>query len=77
MSANNQAQDRYNAPGTSEPDFEKFTFSELEENELFWFDTNPDGNVNVVHRKVGNQGLHLKTQTLVNIDRNRKVYQRT
>ena len=77
MSTNNQAQDRYNAPGTSVPDFEEFYFEDLEQGELFWLDKNPNGDVNVVHRKVGNQGLHLKNQKQVFIKAKTKVYQKT
>ena len=77
MPTNNQAQDRYNAPGTTTPDFEKYTFEDLEQGELFWLNTDPDGMKNVVHRKVGNQGLQLKTQKQVFIQPKTKVYQKT
>ena len=36
MAENNQAEDRYNPPGNLSEDFQKFTFGELEMDELFW-----------------------------------------
>ena len=33
---NNPAEDRYNPPGNLSQDFEKFKFSDLEVNDLFW-----------------------------------------
>ena len=74
--SNNQANDRYNPPGTAQPDFEEYSFEDLEQGELFWLNKNPDGMKNVVHRKVGNQGLHLKEQKTVFIQAKTKVYQK-
>ena len=47
---NDPTNDRYNPPGNLSEDFEKFRFSELEINELFW-QTNIPGN-NIPWRKV-------------------------
>ena len=77
MPTNNQAQDRYNAPRTNAPDFEEFYFDDLEQGELFWLNKGSDGMKNVVHRKVNNQGLQLKTQEQVFIKSKTKVYQKT
>ena len=33
---NNPVNDRYNPPGVNSPDFERYTFGELEVDELFW-----------------------------------------
>ena len=63
MAENNPANDRYNPPGNLSEDFQKFKFSELEMNELFW-QTNQPGD-NIPWRKVSaTQGRNLKAQTL-------------
>ena len=55
MAENNPANDRYNPPSTNTSDFDKFTFGELEMDELFW-QTNIQTENNP-WRKVGqNQG---------------------
>ncbi len=75
---NNPVQDRYNPPSTNTVQFEVFKFGELENNELFWLNEDSNGEINVVHRKVSNnQGLQLKTQQIVEINLNTKVYQKT
>ena len=45
MAENNPANDRYNPPGNLSHDFEKFIFSELEDNELFWQTNQPGDNI--------------------------------
>ena len=73
----NQAQDRYNPPGTSEIDFERFSFGELEVNELFWLSESSSGE-NVVHRKVNqNEAQQLKTREIISFKPNLKVFQKT
>ena len=73
---NNQANDRYNPPGNLSDDFEKFTFGELEMDELFW-QTNQPG-VNIPCRKVSaTQGRNLKAQSNHNFKPNTIVWQKT
>ena len=72
---NNQAEDRYNPPGNLSHDFEKFRFSELEDNELFW-QTNQPGD-NIPWRKVSDtQGRNLKAQSNHNFNANTIVWQK-
>ena len=78
MPENNQAQDRYNPPKTTESDFQTFNFSDLPVGELFWLDTNPNGEINIVHRKVDeNSGMQLKTRNVTNFDSKLKIYQKS
>ena len=73
---NNQANDRYNPPGNLSEDFEKYKFSELEINELFW-QTNQPGE-NIPWRKVSQtQGMNLKDRTTHNFNLNTVVWQKT
>ena len=73
---NNQAEDRYNPPGNLSQDFEKFRFSELEDNQLFW-QTNQPGD-NIPWRKVNQtQGRNLKAQSDHNFNPNTVVWQKT
>ena len=75
MPTNDQANDRYNPPGNLSDDFEKFKFSELEQEELFW-QTNIPGN-NIPWRKVSQtQGRNLKAQSNHNFKPNTVVWQK-
>ena len=72
---NDPTNDKYNPPGIMSEDFEKFTFGELETNELFW-QTNQPGE-NIPWRKENQtQGKNLKSQTLHNFQLNTVVYQK-
>ena len=76
MARNDQANDRYNPPGNLSQDFEKFKFSDLEVNDLFW-QTNQPG-VNIPWRKVNQkQGRNLKAETNHNFKSNTIVWQKT
>ena len=76
MAENNPAEDRYNPPGNLSQDFEKFTFGELEDNELFW-QTNQPG-VNIPWRKISAaQGRNLKAKSNHNFNANTVVWQKT
>ena len=73
---NDPANDKYNPPGNLSQDFEKFTFGELEMDELFW-QTNQPG-VNIPWRKVSaTQGRNLKAQSDHNFKSNTIVWQKT
>ena len=73
---NNQANDRYNPPGNLSEDFEKYRFSELEMDELFW-QTNQPGD-NIPWRKVSaTQGRNLKAKSDHNFNPNTVVWQKT
>ena len=75
MPTNDQANDRYNPPGNLSADFEKFKFSELEDNELFW-QSNVPGN-NIPWRKVSQtQGRNLKAESNHNFKPNTIVWQK-
>ena len=75
MGVNDPAQDRYNAPDLNSADFEKFTFGELEMNELFW-QTNQPGD-NFSWRKVSEtQAVNLRKQTTHNFKSSTVVYQK-
>ena len=74
---NNPAEDRYDPPNTRMTDFESTRWSDLEDNGLFWLSDDPNGDRNIVHRKVNdNQGIALRTGNLVNLDKNQTVYQK-
>ena len=73
---NNPVNDKYNPPGNLSQDFEKFTFGELEDDELFW-QTNQPGN-NIPWRKISaTQGRNLKAETNHNFNSNTAVWQKT
>ena len=73
--ANDPVNDRYNPPSTNRPDFEKFTFGELEIDELFW-QSNIPGN-NIPWRKVTpTQGMNIKAQSTHNFKPNTVVWQK-
>ena len=72
---NDPTNDRYNPPGNLSHDFEKFKFSELEHNELFW-QTNQPGD-NIPWRKINDtQAKNLKAETMHNFDVNTTVFQK-
>ena len=72
---NNPAEDRYNPPGNLSQDFEKFRFSELEMDELFWQSNQPGDNI--PWRKVSaTQGRNLKAQSNHNFNANTIVWQK-
>ena len=72
---NDPANDKYNPPGNLSDDFEKFRFSELEIDELFW-QTNIPGN-NIPWRKISNtHGRNLKAETNHNFNPNTVVWQK-
>ena len=76
MPTNDPTQDTYNPPGNMSEDFEKFKFSELEVNDLFW-QTNQPG-VNIPWRKINQtQGRNLKAETDHNFNPNTVVWQKT
>ena len=75
MPTNDPLQDRFNPPGNLSDDFEKFKFSDLELDELFW-QTNQPGD-NIPWRKHSStQGKNLKKQTLHNFKPNTIVWQK-
>ena len=75
MPTNDQANDRYNPPGNLSHDFEKFKFSELEIDELFW-QTNKPGD-NLSWRKLNeSQATNLRKQTIHNFNSKAVVWQK-
>jgi hypothetical protein len=75
MPINDQANDRYNPPGTLSVDFEEYDFGDLEVNELFW-QTNRPKESNPWRKLSETQGMNLKTQTTHNFKLKTKVYQK-
>ncbi len=75
MAENNPANDRYNPPGINSIDFERFTFGELEVDELFW-QTNSKTESNPWRKVNQTQALNLKSQTTHNFQANTLVYQK-
>ena len=78
MSVNNQAQDRYNAPGVRSVDFEETVWSDLDVDDLFWLrNDNINGNINNCHRKLNEiESLNLITRETVTISGNQRVYKK-
>jgi len=75
MATNDPAQDRYSPPDLNSKDFERFTFNELEIDELFW-QTNQPGD-NISWRKLNeNQAINLRKQTTHNFNAKTVVYQK-
>ncbi len=73
---NDQVNDRYNPPGVNSPDFERFTFGELEVDELYWQSNQPGDNI--PWRKTNQtQGTNLRTQTVHNFNTGTVVWQKT
>ena len=73
---NDPANDRYDPPGNLSQDFEKFKFSELEVNDLFWQSNQPGDNI--PWRKVNaTQGRNLKARSDHNFNPNTVVWQKT
>ena len=76
MAINDITNDKYNPPGIMSEDFEKFTFGELETNELFW-QTNQPGE-NIPWRKLNQtQAVNIKANTTHNFAPNTMVFQKT
>ena len=74
---NDPANDRYNPPGLGNNDFERFTFSDIEVNDLFW-QTNIPGHDNISWRKVNEtQAMNLRKRTTHNFNKNTIVWQKT
>ena len=75
MPTNDITNDTYNPPGNLSEDFERFTFGELETDELFWQSNQPGDNI--PWRKVNQtQGKNLKAQTTHNFDSKTVVWQK-
>ena len=62
MVGNDLPSDMYNPPSVSQIDFEDIRFNEIDSDDLFWLDQNPNGNINHVHRKINEkEAIDLKT----------------
>ena len=72
---NDPANDRYNPPGNLSQDFERYRFSELQINELFWQSNQPGDNI-PWRKDSATQVKKLKKQTLHNFNPNTKVWQK-
>ena len=75
MATNDPVNDRYNPPGLTSRDFERFTFGELEVDDLFW-QTNVPGD-NYSWRKINQtQALNIRKQTTHNFNVRTVVFQK-
>ena len=75
MPANDPVNDRYNPPGLNSSDFERFTFGELEVDELFWQSNQPGDSYS--WRKVNQtQALNIRKQTTHNFNPRTVVFQK-
>ena len=75
MPTNDPANDRYNPPGNLSQDFERYKFSELEIDELFWQSNQPG--TNIPWRKVSaTQGRNLKAESDHTFNLNTIVWQK-
>ena len=75
MATNNQANDRYNPPGSLSVDFEEFEFGELEDNELFWQTNRPEES-NPWRKVSQTQGMNLRAQSTHSFNPNTVVWQK-
>ena len=54
-----------------------YRFSELNEDDLFWFEQNPNGDQNPPFRKIGdNQAMDLKNRNNIEINPTLRVHQK-
>ena len=75
MPTNDPTQDRYNPPGLTSRDFERFTFGELEVDDLFWQSNQPGDSYS--WRKVNQaQALNIRKQTTHNFNPKTVVFQK-
>ena len=72
---NDITNDSYNPPSNKSVDFDKFTFGELEIDELFWQSNLPGDNI-PWRKTTQTQGMNLKTQTAHNFNPNTVVWQK-
>ena len=75
MARNDVTNDLYNPPSNMSQDFERFTFGELEVDELFWQTNNQNEN-NPWRKSNQTQALNLKNQTTHNFKGSTVVYQK-
>ena len=77
MAPNNPVQDSQNQTDARIADFDQHNFMDLPVGELFWLSNNPNGDTNVVHRKINEtQGTQLRNQVTSTFDNRLKVYQK-
>jgi hypothetical protein len=77
INKNDPAQDRYNPPGSTEHEWERKIFNELQDDEIFHSSHKPDVYA-PVWRKQGtaNQAMNVKTQQMHTFDPNTPVFVR-
>tara|TARA_R100000152_G_C6625251_1_gene74629 strand:+ start:151 stop:372 length:222 start_codon:yes stop_codon:yes gene_type:complete len=58
-------------------DWIDYRFRDLNEDDLFWFEKNPNGNENPAFRKVGEgKALDLRSQIVIDVDGGLLVHQK-
>ena len=75
MPTNAPVNDKYNPPGNLSQDFEKFTFGELENNELFWQSNQPGDNI-PWRKQTPSTAMNLKARTMHKFKPNTVVWQK-
>ena len=77
MARNDIVGDSYNPPGTSSSDFESMKFNDIDVDELFWLNENPNGDLNNVHRKISEtESMNLRTREIDEVSSNIVIYQK-
>tara|TARA_Y100000593_G_scaffold9906_1_gene17946 strand:+ start:2821 stop:3054 length:234 start_codon:yes stop_codon:yes gene_type:complete len=74
---NNQAEDRYNPPSSTDIDFDQLKFRDVPEEELYWPNNTLNWKSNTAHRKIDeNTGMNTKTREVVSVPLDTIVYQK-
>ena len=77
MSNNNPASDRYDPPQAGEGDFDQTLFSEIDDDSLYWLTDNPNGDINLAHRKLSeNEGICMRKGTVTQMQPNQEIFVR-
>ena len=75
--SNNVPGDSYNPPSAYAVDFEKFRFSDIPTDELFWLSDSPNSNTNTAHRKISEtEGMNTKTRQISTFSISTITYQK-
>jgi hypothetical protein len=77
INKNDPAQDRYNPPGSTEHEWERKIFNELQDDEIFHSSYKPDVWAPIWKKSGGpNQAMNVKTQKIHDFDPNTPVFVR-
>ncbi len=77
INKNDPAQDRYNPPGSTEHEWERKIFNELQDDEIFHSSHKPDAWAPIWKKSGGtNQAMNVKTRQMHTFDPNTPVFVR-